>query len=102
LREDTGNIANPILVKRNGRARRRRRANAIAFPDLARKPLPEIARALNVAAIVEGSVMCADSHYGPASGRGDVHLLAEFRARNLDDVLSMQSEVAESVAGAVC
>jgi TolB-like protein/DNA-binding winged helix-turn-helix (wHTH) protein/Flp pilus assembly protein TadD len=70
-----------------------------------RKPLPEIARALNVAAIVEGSSFRAGNRVRITvqlvDGRSDVHLWAQSFERNLDDVLSLQAEVAEAVARAV-
>jgi len=70
-----------------------------------RKPLPEIARALNVAAILEGSVLRAGNRVRITvqlvDGRSDVHLWARSFERNLDDVLSMQAEVAEAVVVAV-
>jgi hypothetical protein len=70
-----------------------------------RKPLPEIARALNVAAIVEGSSFRAGNRVRITvqlvDGRSDVHLWAQSFERNLDNVLSLQAEVAEAVARAV-
>jgi TolB-like protein/DNA-binding winged helix-turn-helix (wHTH) protein len=67
-----------------------------------RKALPEIAQELNVDGIVEGSVMrsgqrvriTAQLLYGPT----DKHLWAETYERNLGDVLSLQSEVAQAIA----
>ncbi len=67
-----------------------------------RKNLPEIARELNVDGIIEGSVMrsgqrvrvTAQLLYGPT----DKHLWAETYDRDLGDVLSMQSEVAQAIA----
>ena len=66
------------------------------------KGLPEIARELNVDGIIEGSVMrsgqrvriTAQLLYGPT----DKHLWAETYDRDLGDVLSMQSEVAQAIA----
>jgi TolB-like protein/DNA-binding winged helix-turn-helix (wHTH) protein/Flp pilus assembly protein TadD len=67
-----------------------------------KKSLPEIARELNVDGIIEGSVMrsgqrvriTAQLLYGPT----DKHLWAETYERDLGDVLSMQSEVAQTIA----
>jgi TolB-like protein/DNA-binding winged helix-turn-helix (wHTH) protein/tetratricopeptide (TPR) repeat protein len=67
-----------------------------------RKGLPEIARELNVDGIIEGSVtrsgqrvrITAQLLYGPT----DKHLWAETYERDLGDVLSMQSEVAQAIA----
>ena len=67
-----------------------------------KKSLPEIARELNVDGIIEGSVtrsgqrvrITAQLLYGPT----DKHLWAETYDRDLGDVLSMQSEVAQAIA----
>src|ERR1700722_561887 len=66
------------------------------------KGLPEIARELNVDGIIEGSVtrsgqrvrITAQLLYGPT----DKHLWAETYDRDLGDVLSLQSEVAQAIA----
>jgi TolB-like protein/DNA-binding winged helix-turn-helix (wHTH) protein/Flp pilus assembly protein TadD len=66
------------------------------------KGLPEIARELNVDGIIEGSVtrsgqrvrITAQLLYGPT----DKHLWAEAYDRDLGDVLSLQSEVAQAIA----
>ena len=68
----------------------------------ARKSLPEIARALNVDAVVEGSVVRSGSRvritaqliYAPT----DRHLWAEEYERDQRDVLMLQSEVARTIA----
>jgi TolB-like protein/DNA-binding winged helix-turn-helix (wHTH) protein/Flp pilus assembly protein TadD len=68
----------------------------------AKKSLPEIARELNVDGIIEGSVtrsgrrvrITAQLLYGPT----DKHLWADTYERDLGDVLSMQSEVAQAIA----
>lgn len=67
----------------------------------ARKPLPEIARELNVDAIVEGSVqrfgervqITVQLIYAPT----DRHLWAETYDRDLSDILTLQNEVARAV-----
>ncbi len=67
-----------------------------------KKSLPEIARELNVDGIIEGSVMrsgqrvriTAQLLYGPT----DKHLWAETYERDLGDVLTLQSEVAQDIA----
>jgi len=67
-----------------------------------KKGLPEIARELNVDGIVEGSVtrsgqrvrITAQLLYGPT----DKHLWAEAYERDLGDVLSLQSDVAQAIA----
>src|SRR5579863_9533496 len=66
------------------------------------KGLPEIARELNVDGIIEGSVtrsgqrvrITAQLLYGPT----DKHLWAETYDRDLGDVLSLQSDVAQAIA----
>jgi len=68
----------------------------------AHKALPEIARELNVDAIVEGSVLSSEGKvritaqliYAP----DDLHLWAETYDRSLSDVLLLQSEVARTIA----
>jgi TolB-like protein len=66
------------------------------------KSLPEIAKELNVDAVIEGSVMRAGDRVRIAvqliDTRTDRHLWAETYDRDLGDVLRLQSEVAEAVA----
>ncbi|MGH9493692.1 MAG: winged helix-turn-helix domain-containing protein [Candidatus Sulfotelmatobacter sp.] len=67
-----------------------------------KKSLPEIARELNVDGIIEGSVtrsgqrvrITAQLLYGPT----DKHLWADIYERDLGDVLSLQSDVAQAIA----
>jgi TolB-like protein/DNA-binding winged helix-turn-helix (wHTH) protein/Flp pilus assembly protein TadD len=67
-----------------------------------KKGLPEIARELNVDAIIEGSIVrsgkrvriTAQLLHGPT----DRHLWAETYERDLGDVLRLQSEVAQAIA----
>jgi TolB-like protein/Tfp pilus assembly protein PilF len=65
------------------------------------KSLPEIAKELDVDAIIEGSVMRAGNRVRIAvqliQTRNDRHLWAETYDRDLGDVLRLQSEVAEAV-----
>ena len=66
------------------------------------KPLPEIARELNVKALVEGTVQRAGDRvriraqlfHGPT----DTNLWTESYERDLWEILSLQSEVAQSIA----
>jgi TolB-like protein/Tfp pilus assembly protein PilF len=66
------------------------------------RPLPEIARELNVDAVVEGTVLrsreqvriSAQLLHAPT----DTHLWAETYDRDLRDVLALQSEVAQAIA----
>ena len=67
-----------------------------------RKPLPDIARDLNVDAVVEGSVSHSGNHVRVTAqlidARADRHLWADEYDRDLRDVLTLQSEVAHDIA----
>ncbi len=71
----------------------------------AQKPLPEIARELDVDVVVEGSVL----RVGPAvritvqliNARDDRHIWSESYERTLTDILSLQREVAQAIAGEI-
>jgi TolB-like protein/Tfp pilus assembly protein PilF len=67
-----------------------------------KKSLPEIARELNVDAIVEGSVLRSGGRVRITAqllnAATDQHLWAESYERDIDDVLGLQSEVAENIA----
>ena len=67
-----------------------------------RTPLPEIARVLNVDAVIEGSVQHTGDRVRIAlqliHGPTDTHLWAREYERELTDILTLQSEVARSVA----
>jgi TolB-like protein/Flp pilus assembly protein TadD len=66
------------------------------------KPLPEIARELNVDAVVEGSVQRSGSRVRITAqlirGATDQHLWAESYERDLRDILGLQDEVARAIA----
>ena len=68
----------------------------------AKKPLPEIARELNVDAIVEGSVIRSGERVRVTAqlvrASTDQHLWAETYDRDRGDVLELQGDVAESIA----
>ena len=70
-----------------------------------KKTLPEIARELNVDAVVEGSVERAGNQVRITAqlieGPTDRHLWAKSYERDLRDVLSLQDEVAQAIAGEV-
>ena len=70
-----------------------------------RKPLPEIARELRVDAIVEGSALRSGDRVRITAqlidARSDTHLWAESYERSMNDVLSLQSEVARAIANEV-
>ena len=65
------------------------------------KPLPQIARELNVDAIVEGTVVLTESRVRIRiqliEARRDQHLWAETYERDMRDVLGLQSEVARAI-----
>lgn len=66
------------------------------------KTLPEIARELNVDGVVEGSVMRSGNRVRITAelihASTDQHLWAETYERDLDDILRLQSEVAQAIA----
>ncbi|MCK4835623.1 MAG: protein kinase, partial [Candidatus Aminicenantes bacterium] len=66
------------------------------------KSLPEIARQLKVAAVVEGSVLKAGDKVRITTqlieAESDKHLWAESYERDLRDILSLQKEVAQTIA----
>jgi len=67
-----------------------------------RKPLPEIARELNVDAVVEGTVERYGDHVRVRAqlirAADDRHLWAETFEREPEDILALQSEVASAIA----
>jgi TolB-like protein/DNA-binding winged helix-turn-helix (wHTH) protein len=77
------------------------RTSTMQYKSL-RKPLPDIARDLNVDAVVEGSVSRSGNHVRVTAqlidARADRHLWADEYDRDLRDVLTLQSEVAHDIA----
>jgi TolB-like protein len=77
------------------------RTSVMQYKD-ARKPLPEIARELNVQGVVEGSVFRAGDRVRITlqliDARNDLHMWAQTYERDLRDVLALQSDVARAVA----
>jgi TolB-like protein/Tfp pilus assembly protein PilF/predicted Ser/Thr protein kinase len=69
------------------------------------KPLPQIARELNVDAVVEGSVLRAGERVRISAqligGAPERHLWARSYERDLRDVLSVQGEIAHTIANEV-
>src|SRR4029077_11219860 len=69
------------------------------------KPLPEIARELNVDGIVEGTVQRSGDRVRITAqlihGASDKHLWANTYDRDLRDVLALQDEVAHAIANAI-
>ena len=68
----------------------------------AHKPLPQIAKELNVDAIVEGSVLHAGNRVRITAqlihAATDRHLWADSYERDLQDILTLQNEVASAIA----
>jgi TolB-like protein/Tfp pilus assembly protein PilF len=68
----------------------------------ARKSLPQIARELNVDAVIEGSVLRSGNRVRIAAqlihAATDQHLWAESYERDFRDILSLQSEIARQIA----
>jgi TolB-like protein len=71
----------------------------------ARKSLPQIARELNVDAVVEGSVLRSAERVRInaqlINAASDHHLWAESYERDFRDILSLQSEIARQVANEI-
>jgi len=71
----------------------------------ARTALPEIARELNVEAVVEGTVLRVGErvriHAQLIDARTDTHLWAEKYERPLGDILVLQSELAQAIAAEI-
>lgn len=80
------------------------RTSAMQYKGV-RKPLPEIARELNVDAIIEGSALRAGRRVRITAqlihAATDSHLWAESYDRDLRDVIALQREVARAIAGEV-
>ena len=78
------------------------RTSVMQYKGEKRKPLPQIARELDVDGVIEGSVLrsgnrvriAAQLIYAPT----DQHLWVETYERDLGDVLKLQGEVAEAIA----
>lgn len=70
-----------------------------------RKTAPEIARELNVDAVVEGSVLRSGDRVRITAqlinARADQHLWSESYERDMRDVLALQNEVARAIAGEI-
>jgi TolB-like protein/DNA-binding winged helix-turn-helix (wHTH) protein/Tfp pilus assembly protein PilF len=80
------------------------RTSAMVYKG-ARKPLPEIARELNVDAVVEGTVLQAGDQVRITAQLiqvpADKHLWAESYEGNLRDTLALQKKVAAAIAGQI-
>jgi TolB-like protein/Tfp pilus assembly protein PilF len=79
------------------------RTSAMQYKGV-RKSLPQIARELNVDAVIEGSVLRSGERVRITAQlihSSDQHLWAESYERDFRDILSLQSEIARQVANAV-
>ena len=80
------------------------RTSAMAYKGVT-KPLPEIARELNVDAVLEGSALLIGNRVRVSvqliSARTDDTLWSERYDRDLSDVLALQGELAATVAGEI-
>ncbi len=80
------------------------RTSVMQFKDT-KKPLPEIAHQLRVDAIVEGSVLRSGNRVRITAelieAATDRHLLTRTYERNMGDVLDLQNEIAQAVAGEI-
>jgi len=78
------------------------RGSAMQFKGAHRPPTPEIARTLDVDAIVEGSVLRSGERVRVTAqlidGRADRHLWAKSFERSSRDVLALQDELASAIA----
>jgi len=80
------------------------RTSSMQYKEV-RRPLPEIARELEVDAIIEGTVLRVGAHVRITAqlidSDNDTHLWAESYDGNMTDVLTLQAQVARAIAGAV-
>jgi TolB-like protein/DNA-binding winged helix-turn-helix (wHTH) protein/Tfp pilus assembly protein PilF len=80
------------------------RTSAMRYKN-AQKPLAEIARELNVDAVVEGSIVRSGNRLKLTAqlidASTDRHLWADSYERDLRDIVSMQVEVAQKIAGQI-
>jgi adenylate cyclase len=78
------------------------RTSVLQYKTAAKRNLREIANALGVAHVVEGTVQRAGNRVRVSAqlidARSDTHLWAEHYHRPLDDVFAIQSEIAKAVA----
>ena len=87
-----------------GALRVRSRTSIMHYKDV-KKPLPEIARELNVDAVVEGSVLRAGGQVRITAqlihAPTDTHLWVGSYERDMGDILALQREVARTIAGEI-
>ena len=81
------------------------RGSTLQFTGKQRPPTPEIAKLLNVDAVVEGSVQRQGDRVRITAqlidARADQHLWAKSFERNSRDVLALQAELASAIAGEI-
>jgi TolB-like protein/Tfp pilus assembly protein PilF len=79
------------------------RTSVTQYKNTATRNLPEIAQALKVAHVLEGSVQRSGNRVRVSAqlidARNDTHVWAEKYDRDLADVFAIQSEIAEKIAG---
>ena len=78
------------------------RTSVMQFKDRAAFKLPEIAQALKVSHVLEGSVQRSGNRVRVSAqlidAHNDIHIWAEKYQRDLADVFAIQSEIAEAIA----
>ena len=78
------------------------RTSVMQYKDTAARNLPEIAQALKVAHVLEGSVQRSANRVRVSAqlidARNDAHIWAEKYDRDLADVFAIQSEIAQAIA----
>jgi len=92
-------------IARIGSLRVISRTSMMRYKGRSRKSLPEIARELNVDAVLEGTVLHSGSKVRITAqlirAVDDRHLWSEVYERNLTDILALQGEVARAIAGQI-
>jgi TolB-like protein/Flp pilus assembly protein TadD len=78
------------------------RTSVMQYKNTATRNLPQIAQALNVAHVLEGSVQRSANRVRVSAqlidARNDTHVWAEKYDRDLADVFAIQSEIAQKIA----
>ena len=78
------------------------RTSVMQYKNKRKRKLPEIAQALKVAHVLEGSVQRSANRVRVSAqlidARNDTHIWAEKYDRNLADVFAIQSEIAQAIA----
>jgi TolB-like protein len=93
IRTDLAKIADVKVISRT---------SVMQYKNTATRNLPEIAQALKVAHVLEGSVQRSANRVRVSAqlidARNDTHVWAEKYDRDLADVFSIQSEIAQKIA----